>query len=82
LPELDARTTNAMPALYVPEKLKRRERQIAGGHCTRLRALEVGNKKPLRRKSGRSGFLLRRSGRTLSGVQCDYVQRLVKAFIA
>jgi hypothetical protein len=45
LPELDARTTNTMPALYVPEKLKRRERQIGGGHCTRLRALEVGNKK-------------------------------------
>ncbi|MFL9897626.1 hypothetical protein PQR71_05560 [Paraburkholderia fungorum] len=61
MPELDARTTNTMPALYVPEKLKRRERQIADGHCTRLRAREGGNKKPLHRKSERSGFLLRRN---------------------
>jgi hypothetical protein len=58
LPELDARTTNTTLALYVPEKLKRRERQIGGGHCTRLRALEVGNKKPLHRKSERNGFFV------------------------
>jgi hypothetical protein len=58
LPELDARTTNTVPALYVHEKLKRRERQIASGHCTRLSAFQAGNKKPLHRKSERSGFFV------------------------
>ncbi|MEZ0602801.1 hypothetical protein ACAX43_11715 [Paraburkholderia sp. IW21] len=42
---LDARTTNTVPALYVPEKIKRRERQIASGRRTRLSAFQTGNKK-------------------------------------
>jgi hypothetical protein len=43
--ELDARTTNTASALYVPEKLKRGERQIGDGHGTGLPALQTGNKK-------------------------------------
>jgi hypothetical protein len=35
---LDARTTNSTSALYVPEKLKRRERQMPGSRRARFAA--------------------------------------------
>ncbi|MDR8397582.1 hypothetical protein NE850_14650 [Paraburkholderia sp. USG1] len=42
---LDARTTNAVPALYVPEKLIRRECEIALRRCIRLPAFQTADKK-------------------------------------
>ncbi|MFL9867354.1 hypothetical protein PQR67_24530 [Paraburkholderia fungorum] len=56
--ELGARTTSTEPALYVPEKLNRCERQISRGRRARLSAFQAANKKPLRRKSERSGFFV------------------------
>jgi len=57
---LDARTTNAVPALYVPEKLNRGERQITRPRriTPRTARCAAGSmKKPLRRGSERSGHI-------------------------
>jgi hypothetical protein len=48
---MDARTANTASALYVPEKLKRGERQMGDDGGIGLPARRAGNKKPLHRKS-------------------------------
>jgi hypothetical protein len=58
---LDARTTNTVHALYVPEKLNRRECGIALCGWTRLSGLPTADKKPLRRQANEAVFLLRRN---------------------
>jgi hypothetical protein len=42
---------------------------------TRLAAFQAGNKKPLRRKSERSGFLLRRKSSTLKSTRNGALER-------
>jgi hypothetical protein len=54
LAALDARTTNAVPALYVPEKLKRRECEMSNRPHITPRSPSISGdamKKPLRRES-------------------------------
>jgi hypothetical protein len=61
---LDARTTNAVPALYVPEKLKRRECEMSNRRDITARLASISGdatKKPLLREGERSGRI---SGKT------------------
>ncbi|WP_341313207.1 hypothetical protein WN982_17675 [Paraburkholderia sp. IMGN_8] len=60
---LDARTTKAVSALCVPEKLKRRERQMPDGRRARLAALQAGQQKNRFVAKANEAVFLRRNGR-------------------